>query len=159
MQQSFWMVCFEHMFICFACIHAYMMFFHFCLRRYEMIFSGNGIRQLFPSLGAEFRFQFLLGQIMVNPSDRKPGKISLFLPLSLWLFWRFEFQSIRLCFIEIADCFGFIEKYNRSICFAKTDLACIFHFFGRPAKTALLTKNHLLHQKLHFFIRCVKFLC
>lgn len=58
----------------------------------------------------EFRFQFLRGQIMVDPSDRKPGKICFFLSLTLRLLWRLQFQILRLCRIKITDCFCFIEK-------------------------------------------------
>ena len=93
---------------------------------------------------------------MVDPPGREAGKICFFLSLTLRLLWRLQFQILRLCRIKITDSFRFIEKDNRSIYFTKTDLTGIFHFFRRPAKTVLLTKDHLFHQKLHFFIRCVK---
>ena len=57
----------------------------------------------------EFCFQFLFGQIMVDPSERKAGKICFFLSLTLRLLWRLQFQILRLCRIKITDSLAIID--------------------------------------------------
>ena len=127
-----------HMFIFSVCINSDMVFFdlHFC--RSKTILSGYRIRKLFPSILSELILKFLFCQIMIDPSDRDPGKILiLFSFFSSGYFLKFQF--LRFFDLRITDSFCLVKEYDLSINLHKADLFGIFHAFCESPKTLLFS--------------------
>ena len=62
-----------------------MMFIHFNLGRDEMVLSGYGIRQLFPTVFTEFFRQFFFRHVVRNDIDIKTGHVLFLFSLGLGL--------------------------------------------------------------------------
>ena len=85
MKKTLRMFCLDDGSILFTGIHADMMFIHFNLGRDEMVLSGYGIRQLFPTVFTEFFRQFFFRHVVRNDIDIKTGHVLFLFSLGLGL--------------------------------------------------------------------------